>query len=106
MIETLTPGKGAKDLEMKYKGILAHDFETKELVVTSIHANKQISIVMQPIQILQGDHPVATAIFHARDLSHHLLEREKDWTKIGMLMMLKDREKKMIATSVKAKQTE
>ena len=77
MIEMLTLGKWDKDLEMKYKGILAQEFETKELAVTSIHASSKISIIMQPIQILQGDHLVATAIFHHRDLSRHHLEPPK-----------------------------
>ena len=72
MIETLTLGKGLKDLEMKYNSSLVHELGTKELAVTLVHANKQISI-----RILQEDHPVATAISHHRDLSHHRLERVK-----------------------------
>ena len=78
MIEMLILGKWDKNLKMKYKGNLAQEFETKELAVTSIHASKQILIIMQPTQISQGDHRVVTAIFHDRDLIHHLLGREKD----------------------------
>ena len=48
MIEMLTLGKRVQDLEMKYKGILAQEFETKGLAVD----NPQTCIVTSLRKVL------------------------------------------------------
>ena len=52
MIEMLTLGKRVQDLEMKYKGILAQEFETKGLEVD----NRQPFIVTSPHKVLLEIH--------------------------------------------------